>query len=403
VEKVKVTATNKYGSKTTFMQAVSECADFYPIVHAGPSPENSVTIQNNSIIKTFNDFDTVNPHYCPFIKEMTEEYKHLPDNQRYFVPYFRMWNSQREDRTFKLQCDVFEGSDNCADGGDIHVEMPVTVRGLSINNLEDNMLRGAVPGKTFTLDLLLTKDADRTPTAIDEVPLIFYVENKGEKTEAGRIHLSVAPKDVFSEEEIQATRKYLSGKPLPHTEGHDCMTALRVGLEKLLGVSLKGAMQKYGFNIYNLQNYLKKKNYLKEVITINVQGGKIRSTDIPLSQFQKLIHCNMGYHIFGLGISGIHTETLIINYSDPVTPVFSMFDQFGCVRQHRFSEKSSKFFDNVPLKDINDGIFSEILNWDSYATENNCLYEYKMLILKVCRSLSVLPKQKTHRADLTNC
>jgi hypothetical protein len=409
VGRVKVTATNKYSSKTTFMPVVSECTDFYPIVTFFPSPENSIEIKNNLIFiyeyyfSDPNNNDPNNNPYQPFLKEMTAEYKHLPDGRRSFVPYFRMWNSQKEDRTFKLRCYVFNVKNNCANKGDIHVEMSNPVNGLSINNLEDNTVKGAENGKTFTLDLLLTKDVDRTPTAIDEVPLIFYVENKGEKTEVGRIHLSVAPKDVFSAEETQKTHNYLFAKPR-YTNGHDCITAVRVGLEKLLGTSLKGAInflynsrkQKHeSFHIWDIEGYLEKKGYLKKSIEIRMEkkGGSLEpetENESPLSLIQEEIGSNIGYHVFGIGVSGIHTETLIINYSNPATPVFSMFDQYGFVEQEILLEKekeTKKILKDVPLEDINDVVSFEISTWVSYAETKKKKPEYKMLLLKVCRSL----------------
>jgi len=327
---------------------------FYPIVHIGLSMENSDTIKNNSIIKHFNDSDFSNVRCQPFIKEM-EEYTHLPDDQKYYVPYLRMWNSQKEDRIFKLQCYVSEGKDNYADEGDIYIEMPKKVSGLSINNLEDNTIKAAALYESFTLELLLTKDADRAPTGIDDVPLVFYVENNGEKMEVGRIHLSVAPKDVFSQEEIDIyLGKYKIVQDKINNQENYCLPAFREALETLLDIRSKKTYnttfntytKNYNdYRIHTYANVLISLEYATHhfstdynhttAATFKYSGKEYNygKSNMPTQMIDSVLKkCleesnEIGYHIFGMSIVfGSHVMSIVFNNINLINPKFTLSD-----------------------------------------------------------------------------
>ena len=295
--------------------------DFYPLILGKDtdiflSTENPDNIKKNAILKYFIDSDIYNERCKPFVTEMTAtDYPQLREDEKYFVPYFRMWASQIEDRTFKLACKVTAGCNNCAGAGNIYFEMPTAIKGLTLNPSE-GYIENAALESVFTLEFTLSKDVDRNPTDISAVPLKFYVKNKGERTDIGQIHLSVAPKDVFSEAEMTNTIKYFSDGP-NKTHKHDCITAVRNGLQKLLGVDLSGAKNYKKYTMYDFMEFANNKGYIIgnpiEVTSKITSGNAVVQTNVE-EQINEIISTELGYHLFTISlVDCYHTMTLIID------------------------------------------------------------------------------------------
>jgi hypothetical protein len=345
---------------------LEDSTDFYPIVNIGLSSSNPENVIKNSIIKFFKDSDIYVERCKPFVKEM--EYSQLKEGEKYFVPYFRMWPSQAEDRIFKLSCKVTAGHNNCSNVGDIYFELPTTVKGLMISPSSEVFEEVSIES-VITLELSLTKDVDRNPTEIDRVPLVFYVLNHGEKTEVGRIHLSIAPKDVFSEAEMKEVFSYINIPPKSLKD--DCITAVRKNLEKLLNVKLTKAINyKKVYNMYSLMSYLNSIEHIKGeeiVIQTNPDGTKSEPNKLTLdikTELLQQIEKEIGFHVYGISwISAYHTALLLINNGIQQERKIQIADQMGFVND-------GKGVTEFDYSLINDAILSQIKGWWQWVKRN---------------------------------
>lgn len=333
------------------------CIDFHPIVHVSLSIQNSDYILDNVIRIHFDGDDQNNES---FIEEM--KYPQLEGKPQYFVPYIRMWPSAQEDRIIILNCMPATGHNNCALSGDIYFEIQNLPDGLTIladetedSRMEMTSLAGGVikdqPIKeSFVLNIQLLKGVDRKLTSIKEVPLVFYVLNEGERMEVGRVHLSVAPKDVFSKFEID---KYLDKFKEIQDRIEDsqnyCLPAFREALEALLYVKADDTNERnkqykrlFNARTKNYENYVMHTycnalsdqgiaqhffttSYnLNPAKTLFKQSGRTyEETFLPTTMVSPVsekcmseVKEQVGYHLFGVSlIYGSHVMSLVADHS----------------------------------------------------------------------------------------
>ena len=326
--------------------------DFCPIVYFTMFSSDVKDINQNKIFKIFQKDDFFIERCKPFEKKM--EYSQLADGADYYVPYFRMWPPKEGERIFKLVCIIEGGKDNCANEGDIYIEMPTVVNGLKINNAPDGILKEVYPGAKEILELSLASDADRKSTGIKDVPLIFYVLNEGEKMEVGRIHLSVAPKDVFSEEEYnkftQAYKREIALK-----KAMWCIPAFRNSFQDLIEFNMrhlgaeekntifthmvsktaKGGLIKNGYAVHSFESdfTLNSKpiefTYHKISYT-NVKNSPLHIISSAEDECIEKIKKELGYHIFAVSImNGNHVMSLVAKVNNLHAISYDLSDQFN--------------------------------------------------------------------------
>jgi len=349
------------GQKTTLTD-VDLKDPFFPIVRF--TTQDDAT-KKRSIFKNFKDEDYEEERCIPFMYEKC--YDHLEKNEvTYFVPYFRMWPSQKEDRTFILTAEVKEGSKDGETSGDLYFEFFNEIEGLT---LETDLIEGVNFGSTIEIKINVAKDIDRIKRNIAALPLIIYTLNSGVKTEVGKIHLSIAPKDVFSQEEMDPVIIYTSIPP--KSLKHDCITAVRKNLEKLLDTKLTKAISyKPTYNMYSLMDYMKDNNYVLGSafdLTTTPDGRNSAPTSLTVNaenQIDTLINEEPGYHFYTISwISAYHTAILIVNNIDFKDPQIQVADQFGFV-------KASGGINEFKLDLTNSILLQQIKGWWNWVSKN---------------------------------
>lgn len=377
-------------------------SDFLPIVYFKPSEFNDDSIRDNLIFMEFEKSDSSFSRKKAFVKRLDNS-SLTDDDVEYYIPYLRIWPpiNEDEERIFKLACMIEATINNCCEQGNIYIEMP-EIKGLKIKNIEGNVLKDIRISETFTLELSVNAKIDREKKDIDALPLVFYVMNDDNTTnDVGKIHLSIAPKDTFSKAEIADVETYLQNKPNKTHKirvngelvGHDCLTAVRISAEKLLGVSLTGAIKKYKFNIWIFKDYLEKTKRLKQSIEINI-GDKNQKIVLPISSEKKVskhlketVENNPGYHFIAIGAAEIHTLVLIIDYSNINKPTFSIYDQYG----YSGRSKNLKLVKDLEYKFIDGYVWQEIGTWQEFArVTTKKTYPAQAILLKIQHALLII-------------
>lgn len=374
---------------------------FHPIVYFSKAIEND---SGNSILKVFQKSDKDSP-YKDFVFSKKENYQHLPDGLDYYVSYFRMWPSQSGTRKFILSMQIQEGTDNNQDKGILRFEMP-QIEGIIIQCIKDGQSMKLVEGEikdveilsSLKIELLVKQNVNRDKSAIDAFPMIIYAHSDDEEDveiEVGRINLSIAPRDVFSKKEISLIKEYFEVEGGPNkTQNHDCITAVRVGLEKLLNANLKGAVKQNSFNMDDLKEYLDRKGFLCKSFSVDIgdKYGNILKTisdknQVPSYLLKDSVSLEHGFHVFGIGLVA-HTLTLIIDNCDIDNTTFCIYDQFSYAGRGK-GKILAKELDYK--KNINNSIYSEIIHWHNW-TERYKGYRPKAtaVLLKIQRAILLL-------------
>lgn len=342
--------------------------DFYPIVYVSLSIQNSDYILDNIIRIHFDSDDKNNES---FIEEM--KYPQLEGKPQYFVPYIRMWPSEQEDRIIILNCIPATGHNNCALSGDIYFEIQNSPDGLTVladeaedSRMEMTSLAGGVIKdqpirESFILNIQLSKGVDRKQTGIKEVPLVFYVLHEGERMEVGRVHLSVAPKDVFSKFEIDRyLDKFKEVQDRIEDSQNYCLPVFREALETLLYVKAndtneRNKQYKKQFNVRtkNYENYVMHTycnalsdqgiaqhffttpyNLNPEKTSFRQSGRTFEEARLPTTMVSSVsekciseVKEQLGYHTFGVSlIYGSHVMSLVVDNSKPNNIEFILSD-----------------------------------------------------------------------------
>lgn len=343
---------------------IEKSTDFYPIVEIPELSDNPDSIIDNSILINFKETDIFEERYKPFVLEMKYPQSD-PENPKY-VPYLRMWPSSTEERIFSLRCKVSKGRNNCSCDGDIYYRIVKPIEGLTILAPDGKVAKDCYIDDSFTLELSLTKDADRAPTEINAVPLIFYVIHDKIEHEVGRVHLSVAPKDVFSKAEVQV---YLDEFEKVQNKINDsqnyCLPAFREALEALLGIKANGSnemnksyrtkINKYtnNYDNYVMHTYCQAledlniaNHYFTTAYNLNSKGTLFKyknnqsimtdynPTQMPTTmavsvsnKFDTEDSKQLGYHIYGVSVvNGSHVMSIVMDNSTLDNPKFTLSD-----------------------------------------------------------------------------